>query len=240
MRSLIFINILMFAVFGVFAQSDDQRKITIPVIFHVIYTDNNPDNGMSESVRNSDNGNSTSKLTREKILAELQDLDQDFQMTNPDLTEVIDEYKSAIGNPRIHFVLKNIIYTPTNLREIHQRNNSKKLHELSPPQNPEACLNVYISNLRVKGHGSEGVTNVPSTRIDLTDDFVNLNFSWVGLHYRLLSHEVGHWLGLWHVDDENQLTLDKINDIPVQTDLTQIICVICVNPNVEVISRQRG
>lgn len=222
-----------------FAQGDDDRLITIPVIFHVIYTDTLADNGMSDAVRNSQDGNSTTKLPKEKILSELKDLDQDFQRLNPDLSDVIPEFRSVIGNPKIHFVLKDIRYVSTTPEQISQPTNSGRFRELAPMENPESCLNVYVSRLKVGGRGSEGVTNVPTTKVELVSDGVNLNFSWVGLHYRLLSHEVGHWLGLWHVDDKSQITKADISDIPVQNKLTDISCVRCTRRGVVVIARQR-
>lgn len=239
MRTFYFLAMLSLCFGSAFGQTDDGRLVTIPVVFHIIYTDTLPDNGMSDAVRNSLTGNSTSRLPKEKILAELKDLDQDFQRTNPDIGEVISEFRNVIGNPRIHFVLKDIIYVSTTLSQIHQRNNAGKLHELSPMIHPDSCLNVYISTLRVNGGGSEGVTNVPFNNQLPSSDAVNLNWSWVGLHYRLLTHEVGHWLGLWHVDSENQIDISNVTDIPVQTDLTEIICVICSRPGVKVIRRQR-
>ena len=135
------------------AQIDDGRLITVPVIFHIIYTDTLPDNGISDAVRNSETGNNTTHLPKEKILAELKDLDQDFQQANSDIGEVIQEYKPVIGSPHIHFVLKDIVYVKTTFDQIQQGDNSSKLHELSPMQNPQTCLNVYISTLRVDGGG---------------------------------------------------------------------------------------
>ncbi|MDJ1497613.1 M43 family zinc metalloprotease [Cytophagaceae bacterium DM2B3-1] len=221
------------------AQTDDGRLITIPVVFHVIYTDTLPDNGMSEEVKLSQNGNSTSRLPREKILAELRDLDQDFQQANLDIADVIPEFQPVIGNPRIHFVLRGIKYVPTTLSQIKQRNNAGKLHELSPIQLAESCLNVYVGTLRVNGGGSEGVTNVPYNNQLPLSDAVNLNYSWVGLGYRLLTHEVGHWLGLWHVDDKSQTEISRVTDIPVQNALTDIDCEICNRPGVKVLRSQR-
>jgi len=205
----------------------------------VIYTDTLPDNGMGDAVRNSKYGNSTTRLPREKIIAELKDLDQDFQKTNPDQGNVMDEYKPVAGNAKIHFVLQEIIYVKSDPAAIRRWDNSTRLHQISPPKYKDSCLNVYISVLRVGGHGSEGVTNVPWPGLDTADD-VNLNYSWVGLHYRLLSHEVGHWLGLWHMNDKRQLTLDQIDDIPVQNELTDINCVLCANQGVRVINSQRA
>jgi hypothetical protein len=222
-----------------FSQNDDGRKITIPIIFHVIYVDDNTDNGMGNDVKKGKTGNSTTNLPKEKIQAELNDLDANFQQLNSDASKVLPEYKPVVGNAKIHFTLRNIIYIKVDPASIYLRNNSDRLHEISPLQAQDSCLNVYISVLRVSGSGSEGVTNVP---IDVlpSSDAVNLNYSWVGLGYHLLSHEVGHWLGLWHVFDKNQINISQITDIPVQTDLTEIDCVICTRPGVKVIRSQRN
>ncbi|MEO6231655.1 MAG: M43 family zinc metalloprotease [Ferruginibacter sp.] len=236
---LVFLFVVLSRIVG-FAQADDGRLVTIPVIFHIIYIDTLPDNGMSDEVRNGEKGNNTTKLPREKILAELTDLDKDFQRENDDIGEVINEYKSAIGNARIHFILNDILYIKTVRSTLQLYTNLDKLQELSPIQSRETCLNVYISTLRYHGRGTEGVTTVPIDNINAKSDAVNLNYSWVGLHYRLLSHEVGHWLGLWHVDEKSQLTIDEIGDIPVQTDLTDIPCVKCTKPSVKVIREQRS
>ena len=224
--------------FNLYAQKDDGRTITIPVIFHILYIDDNADNGMSDGVKNSKTGNSTTHLPKEKIQAELDQLDKDFRQLN-DISKVISEYKSVVGNAKIHFTLRNIIYVKTNRISILRLSNSERLHKISPMQNNDSCLNVYISVLKVSGGGSEGVTNVPSRSLP-ESDAVNLNYSWVGLGYHLLSHEVGHWLGLWHIDDEQQLDSTLITDIPVQTGLTDIPCVLCTIPSVEVMQKQRS
>ncbi len=239
MRKLIYLTTLLLISIKASAQTDDGRLITIPVIFHVIYVDTIPDNGISETVRKSKYGNSTTKLPREKILAELKELDNDFQNLNTGLNDVVNEYKPVIGNPRIHFKLKEIIYLKVEPKEIHKCTNTSKFRELSPPQNPENTLNVYVSKLRVKCGGSEGITSVPIESIDIENDGVNLNYSWVGLNYHLLSHEVGHWLGLWHVDDMQQVSVSNITDIPVQTDLTDIECVECSREKVVVVKTYR-
>ena len=235
--TFVFFLISLFSV-GAYGQNDDDRLVTIPVIFHVIYCDSLPENGMGPEVRNSNTGNSTSRLPREKIMAELQDLDEDFQNLNQSISNVGNDFKSVIGNPRIHFVLSDIVYHFTNYSYIKVRNNAPLLHKLSTMRDEDRSLNVYISALRVKGGGSEGLTNVPSEELP-NEDAVNLNYSWVGLHYHLLSHEVGHWLGLWHVDDESQINITHVTDIPVQTELTDIFCVICKSDKVKVIKRQR-
>jgi hypothetical protein len=220
-----------------YAQADDGRLIVVPVVFHVIYIDNLPDNGMGEEVRNGQTGNSTTRLPKEKIQAELDELNRDFQGLNPHTADVIREYKNVVGNPKIRFVLKDIKYVESTPQALKGCNNSETFHSLSTMVETTTTLNVYIGTLRVSCGGSEGVTNVPGSLLP-SIDAVNLNYSWVGLGYHLLSHEVGHWLGLWHVDDPSQFE-SGITDIPVQTDRTDIDCVECTKPSVKVIRRMR-
>jgi hypothetical protein len=208
---------------------DDGHVIKIPVIVHVLYTDTLPDNGMSDDVRNSDEGNSTSRLPREKIIAELNDLDRDFQLQNTDTSKVIPEFKKVIANPKIHFYLKEIKYVSVNLDDILApwEENLTLLHQLSPVVNSDENLNVYISTLKFDFGGSEGVTPVLSeTSNSAGFDVVNLNWQWVGLRYRLLTHEVGHWLGLQH-PWEDQQSEDGIDDIPLTLTWTDKPCVHC-------------
>lgn len=218
---------------------DDGRIIKVPIVFHVIYVDSVQDNGMSYSVRTSNYGNNTSYVPAEKLIAELNELNEDFQGKTPRIHEVVEEYKSVIGNPNFKFELKEIHYKKAAASQIGQFNNARTLHELSPLISPESCLNIYISKLRVRGRGSEGVTNVPVNKKLPEEDCVNLNYSWVGLGYHLLTHEVGHWLGLWHVDDQNQIEITDITDIPVQNRLTDIQCIKCNSTGVKVRRKQR-
>ena len=205
---------------------DDGRLIQIPVVFHVLYIDSSQDNGINAASRN--NGNSSQYIPKEKIMAELADFDMDFQQKNPDISVVNNNFKNVIGNPKVHFYLKGLIYTPiSSWGKALQGTNTGYLHSLSPIVDPDKCLNVYIGKIKYNFGGTDGVTPVRiNDSDDQTDDAVNLSYSWVGLHYRLLSHETGHWLGLWHTFDERQFT-DGITDIPVQAKFTEGNCYLC-------------
>ncbi|WP_454880921.1 M43 family zinc metalloprotease [Sphingobacterium detergens] len=218
---------------------EDGRIIKVSIVFHVIYVDSVQVNGMSYSVRTSNYGNNTSYIPAEKLIAELNELNEDFQGKTPGINEVAEEYKPVIGSPNFKFELKEVRYKKAIASQIGQFNNVGTLHELSPMISPESCLYIYISKLRVRGRGSEGVTNVPINKNLPEEDCVNLNYSWVGLGYHLLTHEVGHWLGLWHVDDQNQIEITDITDIPVQNRLTDIQCIKCNSTGVKVRRRQR-
>lgn len=194
---------------------DDGRVVKIPVVFHVLYGDKMQDNGIN--IESRENGNNTMYLPKEKIEAELADLDADFQNLNTDLTTVRSEFKKVIGNPKVRFYLSDIKYVEVNKRDIRRPStNTDLLHRLSPIVNSKKFLNVYISEIKFEGDFTNGLTPVKTSE-NYGDGFdvVNLNYKWVGLKYRLLTHEVGHWLGLWHTWDESQLD-DGIDDIPLQ------------------------
>ena len=217
--------ILSFVPCPVYGQ-DAGKLIKIPVIFHVLYGDKLQDNGTGSDAR--EHGNSTMYVPKEKIEAELADLDADFQNLNTDLSEVDSEFKKVVGNPRIHFYLSDIKYVAVNKKEIKRpKTNTDLLHKLSPIVDSRRYLNVYISIIKYKGDETDGLTPVKTPEdYHETYDVVNLNYQWVGLRYRLLTHEVGHWLGLWHTCDDQQLE-DGIDDIPLQKTFTDRECVKC-------------
>ncbi|SEM90933.1 Pregnancy-associated plasma protein-A [Chitinophaga rupis] len=224
--------LLLFGLITTFVNAygqDTQRVVKIPVIFHILYADSIQDNGINAQSR--DRGNNTQYLTTEKIMAELKDLHDDFLLLNADTSDVLDTFKSRIGNPRVEFFLadtvlqkggeKGIIRVPT-------KRNEHKLYTQSKIINPRRFLNVYVGNI-----GSSFVNSYPWT--DSKDDAVHLDFTWVGLDYRLLTHEVGHWLGLWHIyggngkckGDNCKGEGDEVADTPPQRNCTNTICVYC-------------
>jgi hypothetical protein len=224
MRNLLF---YLFNFIGVlcFAQ-DDGRIVYIPVVFHVIYSDSSADNGAGPT--SVDKGNNTMFITEEKIKNELRDLDNAFQAKNSDLSNVIAEYEPSVGQANVHFSLQEIKYVRAGAMHIRLPfTNTDRLHNISPMVDPKRTLNVYISVIKFKGSHTNGVSPV-KTSLSAGDenDAVNINYQWVGLGYRLLTHEVGHWLGLWHTWDESQLS-DGIDDIPLQSGPTHVDCVLC-------------
>lgn len=188
---------------------DDGRIIKIPVIFHVLYTD------------------TTEYVTRDKILVEIADANQDFQMINPDISLASADFKPVIGDAKVQFYLKDIRYIKINNWGTIFRvwDNTSFLHGLSTVIDPETCLNVYTCNIKYHGKKPEGLSPVKYLNNgSLSDDAVNIHYTKIGVHERLLTHEAGHWLGLYHTFDNNQVDIDHIADIPLQANSTDGSC----------------
>jgi hypothetical protein len=215
---------------------DDGRTIRIPVIIHVLYADSTKDNGVSERVRI--NGNNTQYLPTSKLQAELRNLSEDLMLLNRDTSEVLQAHKSLIGNPNIEFFLADTILQEGGEKGIIRKKTSKNEYSLwreSSIIDSKRYLNIYIGNIRnSSGDFTSGFVNSSSNSSVCNpwkwpnSDAIYLRYKWVGLDYRLLTHEAGHWLGLWHVFkygciDEG----DKIEDTPEQKKATDGACLKC-------------
>lgn len=159
---------------------NDGRTINIPVVFHIIYSDKTYTLSDGKPHQNEN-------IPDEAILRELKDLNLDFRMKN-DLSFVEEEFKNIIGNPNINFHIADTILQEGGskgiIRKLHPTG-TKFMTKVSPLVKKDKYLNVYIGN---KGN----VTN-------LNGGWINLNFSQIGENTHVLTHETGHWLGLYHI-----------------------------------------
>jgi hypothetical protein len=214
-----------------FTQADDGRTITIRVIFHVLYSRDKPDNGIdSNSI---EQGNSTENLPATKLLAELKNLHDDFLLLNSDTPAVLSIFKPFIANSRIEFVLADTVLQAggeKGIIRIQTVRNRNALYKRSAIIDPQKYLNVYIGRLNSDGfvNSSKGAKYCDSWTYPY-DDAVHLDYKWVGLSYRLLTHETGHWCGLWHIFEGgcNDPDGDDISDTPPQRASTNGICKYC-------------
>ncbi len=174
----------------------ENDTIEIKVIFQVVYN------------------NDKENIPTSNIISELKDLNQDFLKANPDTSSVVSEYKNRIGNPKIKFVLADTILSERGIKRIVRRS-SGALYKSSPVIDAKHYLNVYIGDI-----GSDGYVYSRPWRNAKTDA-VYLYYKWVGGNYRLLTHETGHWLGLWHIFEGTcSATNDEISDTPAQSTAT--------------------
>lgn len=188
-----------------------EKRIKIPVIFHILYS------------------NETENVSTDSILAELKNLHDDFLMLN-NTSDVITQFKNVIGNPNIYFYLADSIFpgnSEKGIIRINAKKNIRNLYKTSPVVNSQKYLNVYIGNIKFHGRYTDGFTPVPFDSLVHEDDAVHLRYKWIGGHYHLLTHEVGHWLGLWHVFEDGCKDGDLVSDTPPQKQATDGACDLC-------------
>lgn len=148
-------------------------------------------------------------------------------LLNTDTNRVIDSFKRIIGNPNVEFYLADTLLQQggeKGIIRLRTSNNIYKLWKESPIINSRRFLNVYIGNIKNnKGKYTNGIVNsTASLKVCnpwhwANSDAIYLRYKWVGLGSRLLTHEAGHWLGLWHTFKygcENES--DRIKDTPKQ------------------------
>jgi hypothetical protein len=165
--------LLRIPLFGQIPNSiDDGRKIKIPVVFHVIYS----------STKDS--------INDDLILKELNDLNLDFSQRN-DMSLLDNDYVSLVGNPNIEFYLLDTSLQAGGENGVRRIKQVRRLDRNKLLINPKICLNIFVAN-----HGN----NAPLIGVGTSEpNIVNLNFEDVGNNGHALTHEAGHWLGLYHI-----------------------------------------
>ncbi len=176
---------------------DEEQVLIIPVVIHDLHL---PDLPMYVS----------------DVDAQLDILNRDFSAQNPNIENVRSQFSGLASDAKIQFVLAGvnhvevgeapglrpfIVWNPTDLLLI---------RSLSPPENPTQYLNIWVSDFKdpliegggtvlAAGFGPGWIEGGDGVYIDetlfggITSDLAHQH-----AHGSLLSHEVGHYLGLWH------------------------------------------
>ncbi|MBL7931265.1 MAG: T9SS type A sorting domain-containing protein [Bacteroidia bacterium] len=203
----------------------------IPVVFHILHMDG-PENISDDQVKDG-----------------LRILNRDFAKKNPDTTEIIPAFKNLADSMKIQFVLatKDPLGNCTNgIKHYYDPDtdwdeNSPSLY--SHTWDPTKYMNVYIVRKIIfnSGFGAAGYTYFPGTWPigDSHDAIVVLNnyFGSIGTGSnflsRVLTHEVGHWLDLYHVfGGTNGAGIDCSGDDYVNDTPTSLGYLNCPNPSV--------
>ncbi len=169
----------------------------IPVVFHILHQ-GGPEN-----------------ISDAQVIDGMRILNRDFAKQNPDTTDIIPVFKNLADSASIRFVLatKDPAGNCTN-GIVHYYDADTDWADTSPTiysytWDPTRYMNVYIVRTisLSSGFGAAGYTFFPGTfgPGDPLDAIVVLNnyFGSIGTSSnflsRVLTHEVGHWLGLFHV-----------------------------------------
>jgi hypothetical protein len=221
---------------------DERSKITIPIVFHVVY---------SKEIDN---------IADSIILKALKTINEDFQGNNKDLKNLRPLFKNIAGSMDLEFQLHKIIRKKTDTNfgingsdttafGVYKTVEAIKFTDKggSNPLNPATFLNVWIgkfgffyngkyedSNMKLafafpplqhpqwadtimdsvilNSKGRDGVV-ISKNMLEYTNES---NPDAMFIKSRVLSHEIGHYLGLRHIFSE-----DNLNEKCIDTDLLQ-------------------
>jgi PKD repeat protein len=191
--------------------------ITIPVVFHVLYTTNN----------------TTQNVPLNRIQAQLDVLNQDFSATNTDVGNTPSVFQSLVANTGIQFCLAvrdpngnitdGVIRKQTATTSFSTNDGIKFNTSGGDDAWPSSSyLNIWVGNL---GGGLLGYAQFPGGAA-ATDGVVLLNGSVGGPgalgtaapynRGRTATHEIGHWLNLRHIWGDANCGNDFVADTPTQ------------------------
>lgn len=192
--------------------------ITIPVVVHVVFN------------------NTTQNISDAKVQAQIAQLNLDFARLNTDASNTPSAFSTLAANTQIQFCLaqrdpngnptSGIIHKQTSITSFSSNDAVKKSAQGGSDAWPAGSyLNIWSCNL---GGGLLGYAQFPGGTA--ATDGVVLLYSSIGSMLspgtatpynlgRTATHEVGHWLGLYHIwgDDGTACTgTDQVTDTPNQ------------------------
>ena len=201
-------------------QSSGRALVTIPVVFHVVYQ------------------NATENISDAQLLSQLDVLNDDFRKLNSNFNQTPSTFQGVAADMEIQFCLatidpsgnptNGITRTQTTTNSFNTNNNVKRSNQGGKdPWNTTKYLNIWVCDL---GNNLLGYAQFPGGPANT--DGVVLTYTSVGrppantfnTPYNLgrtATHEVGHWLNLFHIwgDDGGACNgSDQVSDTPNQGD----------------------
>jgi len=207
---------------------EDIEEIEIPMIFHVVY--NNEDEYSIED--------HSFKLNQQLIQTYVVDqLNEDYNLENEDRFETPEVWQDLMADFKINFVIHKIIYVNSYLEL--DADDDSKLNTVKFDKNggsnvidPELNLNVWIVNILPMSTGNYlmGYAQFASSfkYHKETDGYVlnirSLLLSMNGYGDRTSTHEIGHWMNLRHIWGDGGCDVDDgVADTP-NSDTSHIEC----------------
>lgn len=204
---------------------------TIPVVFHVIhaYGDEN--------------------ISKAQIEDQLRVVNEDFQRQNADASNTRDFFKSRAANFNIEFKLARIApdgsytegitrtYDPVNMIENYE-DGSSEAKSAVPPWDRNRYLNIWVVKRIESSRAGTILGYAQLPRGPASTDGIVMIHDRVGTigtanssgKGRTLTHEIGHWLGLYHPFQGGCSGSDGVDDTPPVAEASYG-CTASQNPN---------
>ena len=193
------------------ASKANNSIITIPVVVHVLYN------------------NSNQNISDAQIYSQIDILNEDFRMLNSDVSSVPSSFSSLVADCQIEFCLavrdpngnatSGITRTQTSISSFSGYTNMKYTSNGGKDAwNTNDYLNIWVCNL---ASGLLGFATFPGGNASL--DGVVCDYAYFGNigtatpPYNLgrtATHEVGHWLNLYHIWGDSYCGNDYVSDTP--------------------------
>lgn len=195
------------------ASQGDRAVVTIPVVFHVLYS------------------SSSQNISSTRLTEQITVLNQDYSKTNTDISNVPTAFQSLAADMSIQFCLATIdpqgnattgierIQTTTTSWSASNDNMKYTSMGGANAWDRNKYLNIWVCNL---SGGVLGFAQFPGG--NAATDGVVLGYQYVGktgASYpynkgRTATHEVGHWLNLRHIWGDANCGNDQVTDTPTQ------------------------
>ncbi len=189
-----------------------QNSYEIPVVFHIIYENNNEN------------------ISLDQIQSQLNVLNEDFNRNNSDANQTPSEFINFAANCNINFCLaqrtpnndstNGVTFTQTNIESFSIYDNRIFYDSLGGKDiwDPNKYLNIYVCDLS----NALGFASFPGTTESRDAVVINYNnFGTIDIlapynKGRTATHEVGHWLNLLHIWGDGDCGNDQVEDTPIQ------------------------
>ena len=189
----------------------ERTVINIPVVVHVVY------NAAAENISDA------------QVQSQIDVLNKDFRKLNAEAASIPSTFINIAADVEINFCLAQITPTGTATNGIDRYRTSKTSWTSNddmkrPTKDGVAAwdatryLNIWVCNL---GNGSLGYSSFPGA--PLSTDGVVIDYRYFGTMNtrspfnlgRTTTHEVGHWMNLFHIWGDTRCGDDHVDDTPL-------------------------
>jgi hypothetical protein len=190
-----------------------RNDVTIPVVVQIVYR------------------TTSENITDAQVRSQIDALNRDFNKENTDATKIPSVFSGVAANCGIHFQLATTDPQGADTYGIIRHYSSNMTWGVSDdikmpekggfaPWNPSKYLNIWVCNMGGRSIGFASFPGMPAEYDGIVIDY--RAFGTTGTAKapysmgRTCVHEVGHFLGLYHIWGDSNCGDDHINDTPTQ------------------------